>query len=952
MSPFFSFSASERALARLGAIVQQKYRIDRLIGVGGMGAVYAATHRNGHRVAIKFLHEGLWDDAESRRLFSREAYVANEVGHPGAVPVLDDDEDDDGCPFLIMPLLEGTTLRTRSERAPGRKLSVAEVAVVMADALDVLASAHAKGIVHRDIKPDNLFITYDGAVRVLDFGVARRIQPPTGESDAPLSSAGRMVGTPAFMPPEQVLGQSAAIGPPTDCWAIGATIFTLLSGELVHATDGSAAQLVAAATGPARLLAKLAPDLPGPLVAVVDKALSFDPADRWPAAREMREALLATFPEVFGKPPAAVSALIREQLAADLSPDSEDSHGRTTQPAARLPSPVVVSSETMASPSPKAPSSPLPPDARGTRTLREGETPPPSPPVESPRTGHIASVRRRRRRIVRAMLAGLALPGIVALVMVVAMVAGLYEPKMSHRLAARLPAAPSSSAQLTASQQEALVHLNAGIQDWRDASEQSAERSFSRAIELDSSLAAAHLYLAMTPVWTDAETREHHHAASAHRSGLSARDLALLEAYAPAMATTPDLEDSIRRLSAARTAFPSDWLVLHALADMQIKRGQLREAIDVLDDLLRREPSLAIAWAKKGFALALLDDMSQAREALGACLRASSYGSLCLEYLTRLDSHEGRCPDVEKNARTLMALPSPRPRAALRLASAIYGRGGSMGSVHDTLQRMTQLASEARRESTHQWNEVRFNVLAGDFRAAERALDAWGAVTSSAKYEDEHGYFTDMQLGMAMELGDKDLASRVAADFLAKRDAWLRSSYFDWEITALRAQYRAGGISREAFDRARQAWLAREIQRPLVASKNLGWIRAYAQAVATPQDAADALRALSDYMPMADALTRDVETDDAIGLVYLLTGNVEKALPYLRGAASSCQAVQFPFAHTRAHLHLGMALERIGDRAGACKAYNVVLARWGQEPRSTSAKASRSRFSALDCTGH
>src|SRR5262249_36766043 len=149
------------------------YRIEQLIGVGGMAAVYAAAHRNGNRVAIKFLLERCADDPDIRHLFSREAYVANQVDHPGAVPVLDDDVDDEGCPFLIMPLLEGETLRTRWERAK-RRLLLAEVGVFLYEVLEVLESAHAKGIVHRDTKPENIFITTRGAIRVLDFGIARR----------------------------------------------------------------------------------------------------------------------------------------------------------------------------------------------------------------------------------------------------------------------------------------------------------------------------------------------------------------------------------------------------------------------------------------------------------------------------------------------------------------------------------------------------------------------------------------------------------------------------------------------------------------------------------------------------------------------------------------------------------------------------------------------------------
>src|SRR2546423_530254 len=131
-APIMREQISERLLARIGTSVQQKYRIQRLIGVGGMAAVYAAEHRNGHRVAIKFLLERGSDDPDIRHLFSREAYVANQVGHPGAVSVLDDDVDEEGVPFLIMPLLEGETLRARWERA-NKRLPLVEVAVFMAD---------------------------------------------------------------------------------------------------------------------------------------------------------------------------------------------------------------------------------------------------------------------------------------------------------------------------------------------------------------------------------------------------------------------------------------------------------------------------------------------------------------------------------------------------------------------------------------------------------------------------------------------------------------------------------------------------------------------------------------------------------------------------------------------------------------------------------------------------
>ncbi|WP_394836752.1 serine/threonine protein kinase [Pendulispora rubella] len=319
---------SERALVRVGTAVQ-KYRIRRLIGVGGMAAVYEATHLNGHRVAMKFLLERHVGDADMQHLFRREAYVANKVEHPGAIPVLDNDVDEAGCPFLVMPLLEGETLRKRWERAK-RCLPLAEVAVFMADALDVLASAHARGIVHRDIKPDNLFLTTEGEVHVLDFGIARAI-----ELDVSVTATGRAFGTPGFMPPEQARGEREAIGSHSDCWAVGATMFALLTGEFVHSADNAHAQLMAAATKQARSIAELAKELPRAMVEVVDKALAFEPKARFRDAGEMREHLLQAVEASLGEPFAALAKRMRAEFVEESSPESRELHelAATEKPA-------------------------------------------------------------------------------------------------------------------------------------------------------------------------------------------------------------------------------------------------------------------------------------------------------------------------------------------------------------------------------------------------------------------------------------------------------------------------------------------------------------------------------------------------------------------------------------------------------------------------------------------
>jgi serine/threonine protein kinase/predicted Zn-dependent protease len=277
------------ARARLGTEIRGKYRIDAILGMGGMAVVYKATHRNKAELAIKMLHPQLSARSSVRARFLREAYAANSVRHPGAVRVVDDDVTEDGAAFLVMELLDGLSVDHLLDRSGG-VLPVQVTVAIALQLLDVLAAAHAAGIVHRDIKPANLFVTRDGSVKVLDFGIARALDDTTGA--AQLTGAGVPIGTPAFMAPEQALAQSSQIDAQTDVWAAGATLFAMLSGQPVHAGEVTAQVVVAAATTPARSLACVAPSAPVPIAEVVDRALAFDKAQRWADAGAMRDALV------------------------------------------------------------------------------------------------------------------------------------------------------------------------------------------------------------------------------------------------------------------------------------------------------------------------------------------------------------------------------------------------------------------------------------------------------------------------------------------------------------------------------------------------------------------------------------------------------------------------------------------------------------------------------------
>ncbi len=271
--------------ARVGSLIKEKWRIDALLGSGGMAAVYSATHRNGQRVALKILHAVLANDTGVRDRFLREGYVANSVGHPAVVAVLDDDMTEDGAPFLVMELLEGETLRDLWKRM-GRHLPVVQALQIADPVLDCLSACHVAGVIHRDLKPPNVFITRAGVVKILDFGVAQ-----LRSAAAEKTRAGTALGTPHYMSPEQAMGLVDQLDGRADLFSIGAILHALVTGHRIHTARTENEALILAATCPVPSVARIAPNLPIDVIALIDKALAWDRRNRYTDARDMQAAV-------------------------------------------------------------------------------------------------------------------------------------------------------------------------------------------------------------------------------------------------------------------------------------------------------------------------------------------------------------------------------------------------------------------------------------------------------------------------------------------------------------------------------------------------------------------------------------------------------------------------------------------------------------------------------------
>ena len=313
-----------RARSRVGTVLREKWRLDALLGIGGMAAVYAATHRNGSRVAVKILHPELSLNAQVKTRFLREGYVSNSVGHEGAVRVSDDDTADDGSAFLVMDLLDGETLEDRRVRLGGR-LSEDDVLSMAEQLLDVLAAAHAKGVIHRDLKPENVFLTRGGQVKVLDFGIARIRELSTAST---ATKGGATMGTPAFMPPEQARGLWNEVDAQSDLWACGALMFTLLSGREVHEGRTSNEQLLSAMTRPAPPLSTILPHVGVAVAHVVDRALAFEKEKRWRDAHRMQEAVRRAYNDRNHAPITTAPRLTVPETVPDRTLPSSPTTGR------------------------------------------------------------------------------------------------------------------------------------------------------------------------------------------------------------------------------------------------------------------------------------------------------------------------------------------------------------------------------------------------------------------------------------------------------------------------------------------------------------------------------------------------------------------------------------------------------------------------------------------------
>jgi eukaryotic-like serine/threonine-protein kinase len=308
-----------------GTVVAGKLRVMRLLGAGGMGAVYEVEHEfTKHRRALKLLHKEMLEHPHVVARFLREASAAGHIGNPHIVETFDAGRLETGEPYIVMELLHGETLAARLARK--KRLPLGELSDLVRQACDGVQAAHAAGIIHRDLKPDNLFLVErDGKtfVKILDFGISKFDATLTGAAGT--TKEGHALGTPYYMSPEQVNGDKD-LDARTDVYALGVILYECATGERPFVADYLPKLAVLIHQGTPTPVTHVRPELPPAFGLVVARAMAKDRAQRYASAKELAEDLLPLGEE------AMESTQPETTLARGLGLDSRPPQARSNPP--------------------------------------------------------------------------------------------------------------------------------------------------------------------------------------------------------------------------------------------------------------------------------------------------------------------------------------------------------------------------------------------------------------------------------------------------------------------------------------------------------------------------------------------------------------------------------------------------------------------------------------------
>jgi serine/threonine-protein kinase len=978
----------------IGSVLGGKYRIRDLLGRGGMGEVYEAEDTStGLRVAVKVIHVGT--PAELKDLlprFRREAKAAMVIDSPHIARTLETGVDPEtSAPFTVMELLAGEDLQQLLHRLGPLPPDLA--LRIVAQTCQGLVDAHASGVVHRDIKPGNIFLVRgkngEITVKILDFGIAKLGEMYEVET-AVLTRTGSMLGSPLYMSPEQARGIKN-IDHRTDLWSLGVVLYCALAGRTPNQDIEAFGDLIIAlCSQPSTPIQELAPWVAPDVAAVVDAALQIRADHRFQSAAEMLDALKPLLPDGLALreemlvPLAEVDrASVAPHFEATVMSTDFDRPARTTGARSRRVN--NGGDETVASHPGTPGSGRLSAPVSGPRSGPTAElaTERISMPISASAPGRISSAASGRsstpaaapvstpigdpERVSTPADAPTSAPGeapgaaprrprswkfgagILAATLAVAAAAGVL---LQWRGAARPdPAPPTASASALPSttamtslpppaecSPAALVEYRAGMQSLHEGVWEQAHASFERATVADPSCAEAHLRLAMTGSfhYPLARAREVYRRAVQLRGKLQERDRLLLDALeAIVRRDPPDHQEYGARLRLLAAQFPGDAeLICLASFDtdnLEYKLRGLRRAIEL-------DPQYSDAWQGLGHALDQMGKTEEAAAAFDDCLRAAPNSVDCVRGRIGLLQRTGHCDAMAADARLWIARDPTTATGYLSLAVALAATGESTEMVEEVLRQRASKLPEAERARAQLAELALLDALRGNFeRATERAHELQKLVESDPNL-GPHLRATLLLVEIMLETGQTTQAVALASDFQKRKGAWsVSATEVDTqteasylELLLLGAKRGAGLLKDREWQGARDAWID-AVRRGRTPAEETLWTLGVAMLATTPAEAVEAIRKLpvQSESTAGDMRSQLALSGALLGRTLLLAGKTDEALPYLRVASGSCVALSSPFVHTRAHFSLGQALESKKDKPAACAAYRVVHDRWG-----------------------
>jgi serine/threonine-protein kinase len=899
---------SERRSVTTGILVAGRYRVEERVGAGGMGVVFRARdERLGRDVALKIVSSKHGDSAVRR--LRREARAVASLDHSGIATLFDVVDAPDLGLVLVMELVRGETLRAlvaRGARPPR------EAARIVLDIAESLGAAHRAGLVHRDVKPDNVIVRPDGRVVLLDFGIAKAMTERGAEAAevSPMAvtgdtTEGLVVGTPAYLAPEQAMA-SAEITGAADQFALAVVAFELLTGESPWRSAANGPALMAQIVGAeAPKPSAMRPELGAEVDQVLEQALRKKPSERFATVEAFAQALVAAV---------AVARVV------EMARESE---------------------------------------ARKADELPFAKT-------------ELAPVSKRRSRV---PLVGGAFVVSVATAATVVAIAVAMRTRPTALAAASLAMPPSSVAAHAVTDfpppqtnvPEAAAAYASAVRNLRNGALELASGDLVHAVKLDPTLAAAHVRLAVYPAawggtpgsgfdFTPTQMREALAAATRFKAKLAPRDLALLVVAESLLADPPRFDDALERARAARAQLPDDAEVALILANVLPRVDRMDEARDTYRAALTLDPEYATALAYLGYWAAEMQDFDGAAADFDRCLAIVATASTCL--LRRANLHEARgdCAAFEADARRLTQMEPTMPRAYEYLARALAAEGAPIESVRAALDRVVDLGAGASPIYTRSFERFSLATLVGDFPEAIAAAREGDRELAAHPDEGIHALVADALSAIAKDMGDTAEAKRVHDEFTRRSGAWTLDAPYMRE-RHLVDLHRGGRLSDADFVAQRDSLYADNVARWAPPSGSISadliWLNHYALPTPeTPWETADFL---------AHVKARGRVYDEWAGLAggYIAAKDYADAIPSLRRSTHRCTVLPesvWSFTATtlwwlmRERL-LGEALEATGDVAGACAAYAVVIDRWkGARPRSITLERARAASARLECT--